>query len=57
MTAPQPFAVRLFVPFGFPKRMRIVAKSNGSGIGFVVPRSQLPEVLARPEAQRRAETL
>jgi hypothetical protein len=37
--------------------MRIVAKSNWSGIGFVVRRSQLPEGLARPEAQRRAETL
>lgn len=27
-------------------------KSNWSGIGFVVPRSQLAEFIARPEAQR-----
>jgi len=49
---PQPFALRLFVPSGIPEGLRIVEKSNWSGIGFVVPRSQLAEFLARPEAQR-----
>lgn len=52
MTSSQPFALRLFVPSGIPEGMRIVEKSNWSGIGFVVPRSQLSEFLARPEAQR-----
>ena len=52
MTASRPFALRLFVPSGLPEGMRIVEKSNWSGIGFVVPRSQLPEFSARPEAQR-----
>jgi len=41
MTPAQPFALRLFVPSGMPEGMRIVEKSNWSGIGFVVPRSQL----------------
>jgi catechol 2,3-dioxygenase-like lactoylglutathione lyase family enzyme len=40
------------VPSGIPEGLRIVEKSNWSGIGFVVPRSQLSEFLARPEAQR-----
>lgn len=52
MTLYQPFALRLFVPSGIPEGMRIVEKSNWSGIGFVVPRSQLAEFLIRPEAQR-----
>ena len=52
MTPAQPFALRVFVPSGIPEGLRIVEKSNWSGIGFVVPRSQLAEFLARPEAQR-----
>ena len=52
MTPAQPFALRVFVPSGIPEGLRIVEKSNWSGIGFVVPRSQLAEFIARPEAQR-----
>jgi len=52
MTPAQPFALRVFVPSGVPEGLRIVEKSNWSGIGFVVLRSQLAEFLARPEAQR-----
>ena len=52
MTPSQPFALRVFVPSGIPEGLRIVEKSNWSGIGFVVPRSQLAEFIARPEAQR-----
>jgi len=33
MTPAQPFALRLFVPSGMTEGMRIVAKSNWSGIG------------------------
>jgi hypothetical protein len=51
MTPSQPFALRVFVPSGIPEGLRIVEKSNWSGIGFVVPRSQLAEFIARPEAQ------
>jgi hypothetical protein len=52
MTPAQPFALRVFGPSGIPEGLRIVEKSNWSGIGFVVPRSQLAEFLVRPEAQR-----
>jgi hypothetical protein len=33
MNPAQPFALRLFVPSGMPDGMRIVEKSNWSGIG------------------------
>ena len=33
MTPAHPFALRLFVPSGMPEGMRIVEKSNWSGIG------------------------
>ena len=52
MTTPRPFALRLFVPSGLPEGMRIVEKTNWSGIGFVIPRSQLKEFTQRPEAGR-----
>lgn len=39
----RPFALRLFVPSGLPEGMRIVEKTNWSGIGYVIPRSQLKE--------------
>lgn len=52
MTTTRPFALRLFVPSGLPEGMRIVEKSNWSGIGFVIPRSQLKEFTQRPEAGR-----
>jgi hypothetical protein len=52
VSTPRPFALRLFVPSGQPEGMRIVEKTNWSGIGFVVPRSQLKEFTQRPEASR-----
>jgi hypothetical protein len=52
MTPARPFALRLFVPSGQPEGMRIVEKTNWSGIGFVVPRSQLKDFTQRPEAER-----
>ena len=52
MTTPRPFALRLFVPSGLPEGMRIVEKTNWSGIGYVIPRSQLKEFTQRPEAGR-----
>ncbi|MCT0202900.1 GIY-YIG nuclease family protein [Synechococcus sp. CS-603] len=52
MTPARPFALRLFVPSSQPEGMRIVEKTNWSGIGFVVPRSQLKEFTQRPEAAR-----
>ncbi|MCT0199085.1 hypothetical protein KQ313_05270 [Synechococcus sp. CS-1325] len=35
MTPARPFALRLFMPSGQPEGMRIVEKTNWSGIGFV----------------------
>ncbi|QNI73794.1 GIY-YIG nuclease family protein [Synechococcus sp. NOUM97013] len=52
MKPSRPFALRLFVPSGQPEGMRIVEKTNWSGIGFVIPRSQLKEFTQRPEASR-----
>lgn len=52
MTAARPFALRLFVPSGLPEGMRIVEKTNWSGIGYVIPRSQLKEFTQRQEANR-----
>lgn len=52
MPTTRPFALRLFVPSGLPEGMRIVEKTNWSGIGYVIPRSQLKEFTQRPEAGR-----
>lgn len=47
----RPFALSLFVPSGLPEGMRIVEKINWSGIGFVIPRSQLQEFSERDESR------
>ncbi|TVS07343.1 MAG: GIY-YIG nuclease family protein [Cyanobium sp. PLM2.Bin73] len=52
MSTARPFALRLFVPSGLPEGMRIVEKTNWSGIGYVIPRSQLKEFTQRDEAAR-----
>ena len=52
MRLSRPFALRLFVPSGRPEGMRIVEKTNWSGIGFVIPRSQLREFTLREESSR-----
>jgi hypothetical protein len=52
MTAARPFALRLFVPSGLPEGMRIVEKTNWSGIGYAIPRSQLKEFTQRDDSAR-----
>jgi hypothetical protein len=52
MRTARPFALSLFVPSGLPEGMRIVEKINWSGIGFVIPRSQLQEFSERDESRR-----
>ena len=52
MTTTRPFALRLFVPSGLPERMRIKEKTNWSGIGDVIPRSQHKEFTQHLEAGR-----
>ena len=46
------FSVRIFVPSGEPDGLRIVEKSNWTGLGLVFPRSEFPEVRQRPELKR-----
>lgn len=41
MTTAHPFALRLLLPSCHPEQMRIVEKTRGSGIGFVIPFSLL----------------
>jgi hypothetical protein len=48
----RPFSIRIFLPDGLPEGIRIVEKSNWTGIGVVVPRSLLPEAKAREEFSR-----
>jgi len=53
MTTTRPFPLRLFVPSGLPERDgRIVERTNWSGIGYVIPRSQLKSSPRGPEAGR-----
>ena len=52
MRPARPFALSLFVPSGLPEGMRILEKLNWSGIGFVIPRSQLREFTERDESSR-----
>ncbi len=52
MTPSRPFSLRLFVPSGLPEGMRIVEKTSWTGIGFVIPRSQLKEFTQRDESAR-----
>lgn len=53
MNIPNGYSVRIFVPSGSPDGLRIIEKSNWTGIGFAFPRSStaIREVLARPEMQ------
>lgn len=52
MTSARPFSLRLFVPSGLPEGMRIVEKTSWTGIGYVIPRSQLKEFTQRQESGR-----
>ena len=47
----RPFSIRLFLPDGDPDGLRIVEKSNWSGVGLVFPRSLFPEAAKRSELQ------
>lgn len=52
MTVRRGFSVRIFIPSGEPEGMRIVEKSNWTGLGLVFPRAQYAEVRRRPELDR-----
>lgn len=46
------FSVRIFIPSGDPAGLRVVEKSNWTGVGVVFPRSVMPEALERTELAR-----
>jgi hypothetical protein len=47
-----PFSIRIFLPDGRPDGVRIIEKSNWTGIGLVIPRSLLAEEKFRDECCR-----
>jgi hypothetical protein len=48
----RPFSIRVFVPDGDPDGLRIVEKSNWTGVGVVFNRTNYKHVVARPEFSR-----
>jgi len=47
-----PFYIRILVPTGNPDGLRIVEKSNWSGVGIVFNRSNFKEAVKRPEFEK-----
>lgn len=52
MTEARGYSVRIFIPSGEPEGLRIVEKSNWTGLGLVFPRARFAEVRQRPELNR-----
>lgn len=50
--AQRPFSIRIFVPNGDPDGLRIVEKSNWSGVGVVFNRTSFKQALERSEIDR-----
>lgn len=50
--APRPFSIRIFVPGGDPDGLRLVEKSNWTGVGVVFTRAVFKQAMARPESLR-----
>jgi hypothetical protein len=48
----RPFSIRIFVPGGDPDGLRLVEKSNWTGVGVVFNRSNFKQVVGRPECER-----
>jgi hypothetical protein len=46
---PRPFSIRIFLPDGNADGVKIIAKSNWSGRGMVLPRVSFPDVKKRDE--------
>lgn len=52
MNSDKGFNVRIFIPSGEPEGLRIIEKSNWTGLGLIFPRVLLPEVRQLPEISR-----
>jgi hypothetical protein len=50
--AARPFSIRIFVPGGDPDGLRIVEKSNWTGVGVVFNRANFKHVFCRPEVDK-----
>jgi hypothetical protein len=50
--AARAFSIRIFVPGGDPDGLRLVEKSNWTGVGVVFSRSNYKDVASRPEFDR-----
>lgn len=48
----RPFSIRIFVPDGDPDGLRMVEKSNWTGVGVVFKRTNYKQVVSRPEFER-----
>lgn len=48
----RPFSIRIFVPGGDPDGLRLVEKSNWTGVGVVFNRTNFKQVVGRPEFER-----
>lgn len=48
----KPFSIKMFLPDGTPDGVRILEKSNWTGVGVFVPRSLLPKAKIRKEFSR-----
>ena len=48
----RPFSIRIFVPDGDPDGLRLVERSNWTGIGVVFNRTGYKQVVSRPEFDR-----
>ncbi len=49
---PKPYTIKIFVPAGDPEGIRIIEKSNWSGVGLVIPRALFGEGKQRREMAR-----
>lgn len=52
MTEARGYSVRIFIPSGEPEGLRLVEKSNWTGLGLVFPRARFAEVRQRSELNR-----
>ena len=48
----RPFSIKLFVPSGDPGDLRVLEKSNWTGVGVVVNRASYKSLSKRSEADR-----
>ena len=48
----RPFSINIFVPNGDPEGLRVVEKSNWTGVGVVFTRTNYKQVVGRPEFDR-----